>query len=130
MKDIESKKSLMADTDYDERLGEWDGNEFNGWRFIRYDVEDEEPEVNQEHEEKVKVWVGSRLKLIFDDQDTHALASQCIDNRCLMGDFMKLQVEKIKLDEARMKVEVEKMKLDAERMKLVGMKIVGAREHR
>ena len=54
----------MADVDYDERLGEWDGDEFNGWRFIRYDAEDEEdeedeePQVNQDHEEEVKVWVA------------------------------------------------------------------------
>jgi len=38
VKDIESKKSLMADIDYDERLGEWDGDDFNGWRFILYEV--------------------------------------------------------------------------------------------
>ena len=33
----------MAEMDYDERLGEWDGDEFNGWRFIPYDPEIADP---------------------------------------------------------------------------------------
>ena len=33
-----TKKPVMADSDYDEALGEWDGDEFNGWRFIPYEV--------------------------------------------------------------------------------------------
>ena len=28
----------MSESDYDERFGEWDGDEYNGWRFIRYEI--------------------------------------------------------------------------------------------
>ena len=36
-----TKKSVMSEHEYDESLGEWDGDEFNGARFILYEVPDE-----------------------------------------------------------------------------------------
>ena len=70
----QTKKPVMADSDYDEALGEWDGDESNGWRFIPYEVEDDEPEVDEDHddhEEEVKVWVARSQPR---DQETGAVA--------------------------------------------------------
>ena len=59
-----TKKPVMTRTpqwlnDAQERLdGEWDGDEYNGWRCIPYDADDEQPEVLEEPEEEVKVWVA------------------------------------------------------------------------
>jgi hypothetical protein len=36
-----NEKPVMEETEYDERLGEWDGDEYNGWRFITYEVPSE-----------------------------------------------------------------------------------------
>lgn len=54
----------------DERLGEWDGDEYNGWRFFPYEVE-EEPEVVEEPTEQVKVWVARSQPR---DQESGAIA--------------------------------------------------------
>ena len=88
----------MAETDYDESLGEWDGDEFNGWRFIRYDAEDEEdeePQVNQYHEEEVKVWVARSQPR---DKKSGAIAfdisfeyAQWKDHRVSILDLMDLE---------------------------------------
>ena len=60
------KKPVMAETET--HLGEWDGDEFNGWRFIPYGVEEEEEDVPVE---QVKVWVARSQPR---DKDTGAIA--------------------------------------------------------
>ena len=53
----------MAETEYDERFGEWDGDEYNGWRFITYAemglVEHDMglADANQGPIDKTKIWV-------------------------------------------------------------------------
>ena len=59
------KKPVMAETET--HLGEWDGDEFNGWRFIPYGVEEEEDVPH----EQVKVWVARSQPR---DKDTGAIA--------------------------------------------------------
>lgn len=85
----------MADTNYDEQLGEWDGDEFNGWRFIPYKVEDQEPELDQWHAEEVKVWVARSQPR---DKATGAIAfdisfeyAQWKDHRVSILDLMNLE---------------------------------------
>lgn len=67
----QTKKPVMADSDYDEALGEWDGDAYNGARWIPYEVEDDEPEVQEEPTEEVKVWVARSQPR---DQETGAIA--------------------------------------------------------
>lgn len=97
----ESKKPVMDDTHYDELLGEWDGDEFNGWRFIPYEVAQEEPEVVQDPQEEdvppeqVKVWVARSQPR---DKDTGAIAfdisfehAEWKDHRVSILDLMDLE---------------------------------------
>jgi hypothetical protein len=86
-----SKKPVMADSET--LLGEWDGDEFNGWRFIPYEVE-EEPD-HDVHEEEVKVWVARSQPR---DKDTGAIAfdisfeyAQWKDHRVSILDLMDLE---------------------------------------
>lgn len=67
----QTKKPVMADSDYDEALGEWDGDAYHGARWIPYEVEDDEPEVEEEPVEEVKVWVARSQPR---DQETGAVA--------------------------------------------------------
>ena len=85
-----SKKPVMADTET--RLGEWDGDEYNGWRFIPYQVEEPELDVK---EEEVKVWVARSQPR---DKDTGAIAfdisfeyAEWKDHRVSILDLMDLE---------------------------------------
>lgn len=66
-----TKKLVMTRTpqwlnDAQDRLdGEWDGDEYNGWRFMPYEVDDDQPV------EEVKVWVARSQPR---DQETGAVA--------------------------------------------------------
>jgi|MDTC01.1.fsa_nt_gb hypothetical protein len=72
-----TKKPVMTRTpqwlnDAQDHLdGEWDGDEYNGWRFIPYNAEDEQPETVEQPEEEVKVWVARSQPR---DQETGAVA--------------------------------------------------------
>ena len=91
----------MADTDYDEALGEWDGDAYNGWRFIPYALEDDDPDIVQDSEqdqeltEQVKVWVARSQPR---DKDTGAIAfdisfeyAKWKDHRVSILDLMDLE---------------------------------------
>ena len=95
----QTKKPVMADSDYDEALGEWDGDESNGWRFIPYEVEDDEPELpadlSEWPTEQVKVWVARSQPR---NKDTGAIAfdisfeyAQWKDHRVSILDLMDLE---------------------------------------
>lgn len=91
-----TKKPVMTRTpqwlnDAGELLdGEWDGDEFNGWRFIPYEVEEEDVP-----DEQVKVWVARSQPR---DKDTGAIAfdisfeyAQWKDHRVSILELMDLE---------------------------------------
>ena len=85
--------------EYTEPLGEWDGDEYNGWRFIPYEVKEEELELpadlSEWPTEQVKVWVARSQPR---NKDTGAIAfdisfeyAQWKDHRVSILDLMDLE---------------------------------------
>lgn len=73
----------MSEEEFDESLGEWDGDEFNGWRFIYYEdlhinqgIQEQEQEQAQEQaqeQEQSVINVVDLLRIQF---------SNCISCEC------------------------------------------------
>lgn len=68
----------MSEEEFDESLGEWDGDEFNGWRFIYYEdlhinqgIQEQEQE--QQEEEQSVINLVDLLRIQF---------SNCISCEC------------------------------------------------
>lgn len=82
----------MAETHYDERLGEWDGDEYNGWRFVTY-AEMGLADDNPEPIDNTKIWVARTQPR---DQETGSIAFDMSFN-VGTDDEMKLRVPIIAL---------------------------------